>query len=48
MEPTTNAATYVSIAIRTRHLEDGSRAFVWIEELVEVAEQSASALPYYY
>jgi GTP cyclohydrolase I len=38
-----NQRGYVTIAVRTNKKADGSWDFVWIEELVEIAESSASA-----
>jgi GTP cyclohydrolase I len=38
-----NQRGYVTITIRTRKKEDGSWDFLWIEELVDIAEKSASA-----
>jgi len=38
-----NQRGYVTITVRTRKLEGGSWDFLWIEELVEIAEKSASA-----
>jgi len=38
-----NQRGYVTITVRTRKKEDGAWDFLWIEELVEVAEKSASA-----
>jgi len=38
-----NQRGYVTITVRTRKLETGSWDFLWIEELVDVAESSASA-----
>ncbi len=37
-----NQRGYVTITVRTRKLDDGSWDFLWIEELVEIAEKSAS------
>jgi GTP cyclohydrolase I len=41
-----NQRGYVTIGVRTARAGTGEPAFVWIEELVEVAEQSASAPVY--
>jgi GTP cyclohydrolase I len=38
-----NQRGYVTITVRTRKLVNGSWDFLWIEELVEIAEKSASA-----
>lgn len=38
-----NQRSRVTIAVRTRKKEDGSWDFVWIEELIDIAEKSASA-----
>ncbi len=38
-----NQRGYVTITVRTRLLDGGSWDFLWIEELVEIAERSASA-----
>lgn len=38
-----NQRGYVTITVRTRKVRDGSWDFIWIEELVEIAEKSASA-----
>jgi len=38
-----NQRGYVTIAVRTNKKADGSWDFVWIEELIEIAESSASA-----
>jgi len=38
-----NQRGYVTISVRTNKKVDGSWDFVWIEELVEIAESSASA-----
>ncbi|MEI6278793.1 MAG: GTP cyclohydrolase FolE2 [Verrucomicrobiae bacterium] len=38
-----NQRGYVTITVRTRKREGGSWDFLWIEELVEIAEKSASA-----
>jgi GTP cyclohydrolase IB len=38
-----NQRGYVTITVRTRKGKDGSWDFLWIEELVEIAEKSASA-----
>jgi GTP cyclohydrolase I len=38
-----NQRGYVTISVRTNKKPDGSWDFVWIEELIEVAENSASA-----
>jgi len=38
-----NQRGYVTITVRTRKKKDGSWDFLWIEELVDVAEKSASA-----
>ena len=37
-----NQRGYVAITVRTKKLDDGSWDFLWIEELVEIAEKSAS------
>jgi GTP cyclohydrolase I len=41
-----NQRGYVTIEVRTVRSDDGRPALVWIEELVDVAEQSASAPVY--
>lgn len=41
-----NQRGYVNIEVRTRRRPDGSPEFVWIEELIDVAERSASAPVY--
>jgi GTP cyclohydrolase I len=41
-----NQRGYVTLEVRTVRLPDQKPAFVWIEELVEVAERSASAPVY--
>jgi GTP cyclohydrolase I len=38
-----NQRGYVTISVRTRKHENGAWDFVWIEELIEIAEKSASA-----
>lgn len=38
-----NQRGYVTISIRTRKTDDGAWDFLWIEELVAIAEKSASA-----
>ena len=38
-----NQRGYVTIEVRTRKTDSGEWDFVWIEELIEMAEQSASA-----
>jgi GTP cyclohydrolase I len=38
-----NQRGYVTIAVRTRRKDDGTWDFLWIEELIEIAERSASA-----
>jgi GTP cyclohydrolase IB len=38
-----NQRGYVTITVRTRTLHDGSWDSLWIEELIEIAEKSASA-----
>ncbi|MDP9354321.1 MAG: GTP cyclohydrolase FolE2 [Chloroflexota bacterium] len=38
-----NQRGHVSMEVRNRKSDEGASTFVWIEELVEVAEQSASA-----
>ena len=38
-----NQRGYVTITVRTRKKEDGAWDFLWIEELVDIAEKSASA-----
>jgi len=38
-----NQRGYVTISVRTNRKTDGAWDFVWIEELVEIAESSASA-----
>jgi GTP cyclohydrolase I len=41
-----NQRGYVSIRVRTRKKADGQWDFVWIEELIAIAEKSASAPVY--
>ena len=41
-----NQRGYVSMKVRSLGVEDGKPELIWIEELVEVAEQSASAPVY--
>lgn len=41
-----NQRSYVSMEVRSLRAEDGKPELIWIEELVEVAEQSASAPVY--
>ncbi|GAB6062553.1 GTP cyclohydrolase FolE2 [Deferrisoma palaeochoriense] len=41
-----NQRGHVNIEVRTRRRPDGSPEFVWIEELIDVAERSASAPVY--
>ena len=41
-----NQRGYVSIRVRTRKKQDGQWDFVWIEELITIAEKSASAPVY--
>lgn len=41
-----NQRGYVSIDVRPARLEGGGRAFIWIEELIEWAERSASSPVY--
>jgi GTP cyclohydrolase I len=41
-----NQRGYVTIEVRSRVDENGERALIWIEELVEIAERSASAPVY--
>jgi len=41
-----NQRSYVSIEIRTARKSGGEAAFVWIEELIDIAERSASAPVY--
>ncbi|MCD6587843.1 MAG: GTP cyclohydrolase I FolE2 [Candidatus Fermentibacteraceae bacterium] len=38
-----NQRGYITMDVRTRQLPDGSFAMIWIEELVEIAEASASS-----
>ena len=38
-----NQRGYVTISVRTRRANDGAWDLVWIEELIDVAEKSASA-----
>ena len=41
-----NQRGYITIEVRTRPDDDGEPELVWIEELIEIAEQSASAPVY--
>jgi GTP cyclohydrolase IB len=41
-----NQRGYITISVRTRPSEDGEPQLVWIEELIQVAERSASAPVY--
>ncbi|KIG14947.1 GTP cyclohydrolase I [Enhygromyxa salina] len=41
-----NQRGYITISVRTDHDDDGAPQLVWIEELIDVAERSASAPVY--